>query len=130
MRAGYYAVTLMTADFRKCSRRVNRLVALAFHGAPTIPNAEAAHLDGDKSNNRPHNLRWLAHLDNIQHKYRHGTMPQGATHPMAKLSAADVRSIRAQIARGSSNAVLSVAFGVSIDTIQKIKAGRVWSSLP
>jgi hypothetical protein len=43
---------------------VHRLVCEAFHGAPALPSHHADHLNFDRTDNRPSNLRWLAaHLN-------------------------------------------------------------------
>lgn len=49
---------------RRRNQLVHRLVCEAFHGIPESPTHHADHLDFDKTNNRPGNLRWLAaHLN-------------------------------------------------------------------
>lgn len=51
--------------------KVHRLVALAFHG-PCPPGLETRHLDGNRLNNRPENLRYGTHSENGQDMVRHG----------------------------------------------------------
>lgn len=52
-------------------RRVNRLVAKAFHPNPKrLP--EVNHIDGDKDNNRSDNLEWSTISDNRKHAWRLG----------------------------------------------------------
>ena len=63
--SGYYAVKVLGNDFY-----VHRLVAFAFIGPP--PNAHAwqvHHLDGDPSNNRLDNLRYVTHQQNMMHSH-------------------------------------------------------------
>src|SRR5215510_157625 len=64
----YLSLTLMNPDGEPISRRVNRLVATAWHGPPPFANAEAAHIDGDRVNNRPSNLRWSTPVENYADK--------------------------------------------------------------
>ncbi len=47
------------------SVRLHRVIATAFHGVP--PNIEYVvdHIDTNKQNNRPENLRWVTRLENI-----------------------------------------------------------------
>ncbi|HEY6965850.1 MAG TPA: HNH endonuclease signature motif containing protein [Burkholderiales bacterium] len=67
---------------------VHRLVCLAFHGAPTFENAEAAHRNGIKIDNRPENLRWLTRTENEREKMQHGTyFIRGIKHRKANDSA-------------------------------------------
>lgn len=44
---------------------VHRIVATAFHGAPTSKEYVVDHIDTNKKNNRPENLRWVTRLENI-----------------------------------------------------------------
>jgi len=67
---GYKYVNLFKGDSGK-GKRVNRLVALAFHGQPE-PGHVARHLDGDSSNNSAINLAWGTQADNERDKKRHG----------------------------------------------------------
>ena len=46
------------------SVRVHRIVAMAFHGAPPTPEHVVDHIDTNRQNNRPENLRWLTRLEN------------------------------------------------------------------
>lgn len=48
------------------SVRVHRIVATAFHGEPpTKEHVVVDHIDTNKRNNRPENLRWVTRLDNV-----------------------------------------------------------------
>lgn len=51
---------------------VHRFVCSAFHGEPS-KGLEVAHLDGVCTNNRPENLKWVTHKENISHMVAHGT---------------------------------------------------------
>ena len=44
---------------------VHRIVATAFHGVPPTPKHVVDHIDTNKRNNRPENLRWVTRLENI-----------------------------------------------------------------
>ena len=46
------------------SARVHRIVATAFHGNPPTPEHVVDHIDTNRRNNRPDNLRWLTRLEN------------------------------------------------------------------
>lgn len=45
--------------------RVHRIVATAFHGEPPTKEHVVDHIDTNKRNNRPENLRWVTRLENI-----------------------------------------------------------------
>ena len=44
--------------------RVHRIVAFAFLGVPPTSQHVVDHIDTNRSNNRPDNLRWLTKLEN------------------------------------------------------------------
>ena len=48
-----------------CGVPVHRVVATAFHGAAPTPQHIVDHIDTNRQNNRPENLRWLTKLENI-----------------------------------------------------------------
>jgi len=45
-------------------QRVHRIVAFAFHGEPPTEQHVVDHIDTNRKNNRPDNLRWLTRLEN------------------------------------------------------------------
>jgi HNH endonuclease len=45
--------------------RVHRIVATAFHGKPPTKEHVVDHIDTNKRNNRPENLRWVTRLENV-----------------------------------------------------------------
>lgn len=47
------------------SVRIHRIVATAFHGEPPTKEHVVDHIDTNKQNNRPDNLRWVTRLENI-----------------------------------------------------------------
>jgi hypothetical protein len=46
------------------SVRVHRIVATAFHGVPPTTEHVVDHIDTNRQNNRPENLRWLTRFEN------------------------------------------------------------------
>lgn len=69
---GYYKYFL-SVDGKVREFRAARLVALAFIGPPPTSKHEVAHWDGNRTNNRPTNLRWATRKENIADAFRHGT---------------------------------------------------------
>ena len=54
-----------TGYFEIASVRVHRIVATAFHGVPPTKEHVVDHIDTNRQNNRPENLRWVTKLENI-----------------------------------------------------------------
>ena len=48
-----------------CGERVHRIIATAFHGESPSSQHVVDHIDTNRHNNRPENLRWLTKLENI-----------------------------------------------------------------
>lgn len=47
------------------SERVHRIVATAFHGVAPTKDHVVDHIDTNRQNNRPENLRWVTRLENV-----------------------------------------------------------------
>jgi hypothetical protein len=47
------------------SVRIHRIVAIAFHGKPPTKEHVVDHIDTNRQNNRPENLRWVTRLENV-----------------------------------------------------------------
>ena len=44
---------------------IHRIVATAFHGKPPTEEYVVDHIDTNKQNNRPDNLRWVTRFENV-----------------------------------------------------------------
>lgn len=73
-RYGYHWVTLPGEARRQCRRAIHQLVAEAFI-EPRPDGTEVRHLDGNPGNNRPANLAYGSHGENMRDKREHGTDP-------------------------------------------------------
>lgn len=100
------------------------LVLAAFVG-PRPVGLDACHNDGNRLNNHADNLRWDSRTNNHADKRQHGTQQRGEEVNCAKLTADQVRSIRANV-ETLSIAELAKEFGVSNGTIDAIRRGRTW----
>lgn len=126
---GYPLVNLRMPGVQK-TRPVHRLVAEAFHG-PCPDGMECRHLDGDKLNFRPRNLRWGTRAENTADKIRHGSQVRGERQGGAKMLSVDVRLMRARRrAYGHSFARLGRQFGVSASASADVCNRKTWAHIP
>jgi len=134
---GYLHVTLCHKGSRK-TRTIHSIVCKAFHGPRPTPSHDAAHWDGDKTNNRANNLRWATKAENQADRIRHGTvltgdkhpsrlkpecLRRGERHPMRKLSAADVIAIRTLPIKQVEAAKM---FKIAQSNVSDIRRGIIW----
>lgn len=70
---GYAEVVLCRRGAKKRTVGVHRLMCEAFHGPKPTPKHEGRHLNGKPADNRPENLAWGTHTQNMQDKSLHGT---------------------------------------------------------
>jgi len=128
---GYRYVTLHR-DGRKTNQTVHRLVAMTFSPAP--PGLEVNHKDGDKANNRPENLEWCTHAENMAHALATGLFPKvwnpriGQASHKAKLCDAQVYEIRSRYP-GETIKALAALFDVSQASVSAIVHGKSWQHL-
>lgn len=70
---GYKIVSLYNESRpRARTKKLHRLIALAFLGEPSSPDLLVRHLDGNPLNNVPSNLAWGTVSDNMFDAVRHG----------------------------------------------------------
>ena len=123
LNAGGYAVYRTLVLRCRVTLPAHRIVLEAFHGEPTPSERHASHLNGDRLDDRPSNLRWTSAAGNHEDARQAGRIPLGSRCGHSKLTEGDVRLIRAapgphsQIARN---------FGVSNATVDHIRSGRKW----
>lgn len=130
---GYAQVNLCLSGLTE-HVEVHRLVLLAFVG-PCPDGMEACHFpDRDPANNRLDNLRWDTPAANSADQYTHNPnrgalcSQPGESNPFAKLTASDVRAIRAEYAGGCvTQKELGDRFGVTHSAISKIIRAHNWA---
>ena len=129
---GYMVVAFYYGPGHTRTRLLHRLVLLAFKGEPPTPKHQAAHWDGNKTNNVLTNLRWATSSENNLDKKRHGTFTNprryGEKNHKAKLTVAKVREIRRLHGiEGRSMGSLAREHGVSVQSISAVIARRNWA---
>lgn len=68
---GYRQVYLVDKEGKKHSKRIHRLIAIAFISNPNN-YPQVNHIDGNKLNNVIDNLEWVSNSYNTQHGYDNG----------------------------------------------------------
>lgn len=94
-RGGYLHVGLRLAG-RKITFKVHYLVCVAFNGVRPSGAECVRHLNGDRHDNRPANLRWGTLRENSQDTILHGKQICGFDHPNVHITKAQARAIREQ----------------------------------
>ena len=122
---GYYEVGLCSINQRRHCFKVHRLVALGFIPNPTGAK-EVNHKNGNKLDNAVGNLEWATRISNMQHGYRTGlfSIRSGEQASNAKLTAADVRTIRQLRQNGRTLVSLAAEFKVNYSYLSEIATGR------
>lgn len=105
--------------FERVRYRTHRAILVMTHGLPPSGMADAAHLNGDRTDNRPENLAWQSRATNIRDAMRHGTFWQGFGNA-ARTSFSDHVRIQELAAQGWTRGALARAFGVSMGTIGRL----------
>lgn len=88
------------------------------------------HLDDNPSNNHVSNLAWGTRQQNADDRKKNKGFLKGENAPSSKLKPAQVMEIRRRYAKGEPASALSIEFGVSRNTINRIARGSAWSNLP
>ena len=99
----------------------HRLICSAFHGEPEPRSLQVRHLDGNKENNLPKNLKWGTQAENWNDKRVHGTASVGEKHWNSKFTDEERNHIRWAIEKGlCSQRHAARALGVSQFAIYNI----------
>jgi hypothetical protein len=121
---GYVGVNLCR-DGQRTMTAVHRVVGFAFLGLTA--SMQVNHLNGVKTDNRVENLEVVTSQENIAHACRTGLRDlRGTKNHKARLSAADVLTIRARLANGESQSAIARDYPVKVACIAKIERGTIW----
>jgi len=118
---GYPVVVLSAANGEKRTRRVHRMVALAWLPNPGgLPHIN--HKNCDRTDARVENLEWCTHAENIAYAYR-----VGGRRPALAMPASTVFAIRAALSAGELGRDIAARFDVPRSTVSGIRTGRLYS---
>lgn len=106
---------------------IHRLVLKVFVRLPSKTiREEAAHLNGQRDDNRLENLQWCTCKENNSHKKRHGTYLDGVNVPTAKLTPEKVTLIKYLARLGFYYKEIARVFNVSQPSISRIIKNQRW----
>lgn len=125
---GYPEVTLYVGG-NPLFFRVHQVVCRVFHGERPKGKDEVGHIDGNRSNARADNLRWVTKEENYADRNRHGTHNQGANNGAAKLDPLKVQAVHILSERLPSRKVAAV-LGISKSQVGNILRGEAWADDP
>ncbi len=108
---------------------VHRLSCTQHHGPAPTPNHVAAHSCRNKHCFNPRHLRWATPKENQADRIADGTNLRGTDHPGCVLTESDVRHIRDEVSRGTTQQSLADHYGVSRSTVTAIVGGVTWAWL-
>lgn len=122
---GYHSYRLCKKGVRR-KFRAHRLVYVAFIG-PIPPELQINHINGIKTDNRPENLEVVDARENSNHALRTGLNKcHGENSTAAKLTNADVFTIRSRNDNGESCVAICKDYPVGVNTIRSIVARTSW----
>lgn len=125
---GYTRVCLSLND-RKQKWVVSRLVLTVFVGPPDNVLMEAAHNDGDPSNNSLGNLRWATRKENVDDKITHGTQQIGSKNPAAMQAEDRIRVVKRCLELGITLKNTAYIAGVTKHIAADVSRGRTWAHI-
>jgi HNH endonuclease len=128
---GYPHVKMSIYGYRK----VHQLVCEGWNGTRP-PEAIVRHLDGNRLNNLPENLRWGTVAENAADTRAHGTLngpangmfgKKGILNPNSKLTQKKADEIRKAYAdKEGSQLMLAKQFGIGQTHVSRIIRGQLW----
>jgi hypothetical protein len=128
VRPDGYRTTTANVNGRKKLVWFHKTICEAFHGPKPTPSYHAAHLDGNKLNNKADNLKWKTPAENEKDKERHGTKLFGERANGAKLTRDKVLEIRQAYENGGvSQQRLAERYGVCQRTINMVVRRITWT---
>lgn len=119
-----------------------RIICWLVNGQPPSPDCDVDHINRNKGDDRPENLRWVSRADNLRNwsenasekrKNQFASIPHacGEHIRQAKLTASQVAEIRLIMkTQPVKYSILSKRFGVTRSHIGNILKRRIWAHVP
>ena len=118
LNTGYFVVDLQKNNQRKTCK-VHRLVALAFMPNP-LYKFEVNHKNGNKLDNRLHNLEWVSKSANTRHALLMGLKK-------TKVTPLQVKKVRSFYIQGMNQKLIANLLGITRPQVSHILTSRSWS---
>ena len=127
--SGNYLVVWAYPDDRpSVTRSVHTLILLAFHGPRPTETSTASHLNGDSHDNRPENLIWEEHAENLLRKNDHGTHDRGLNNSRSCLTPETLQRVRDLLNEGNLiQREIAKEVGISRTMVSRIKNGKKYA---
>lgn len=127
-QSGYWMVDLWRDGEKICTKRVSRLVAIAFLGPPKKGEI-VLHGPLGKENNSVSNLSWGTYRQNILDRLRDGTAYSGGRHFKAKFNDSIVREIFDMYIDGYSKRFIGEKFNMTYQNVHAILIAKTWKHI-
>lgn len=127
--SGYLQVSVKTVAGDRVSRMVHKIISECFLKRGFDKSLTTSHKDGNRTNNKPSNLKMETLKKNHARKLQHGTDDRGYKNSRALISSKQLLEIRTMLANGGKHHHIAATFNVSRVFITKINNGYRYKNL-
>ena len=125
-KAGGYQVVNLCKDGNCLIHYTHRLVAEAFLPPPRLGQTQVRHKEGNPLLNSKNDLEWGTPTENSLDRLKHGTMKNGESNGMAKLTIEQVLKMRAEVAGGRERRCVAAENSIPMSTFNAIVRRDRW----
>lgn len=126
MKNGYYIYSLWKHN-KEYKKYIHDLVIEILLKQIKLPGQQCRHLDGNKLNNDPSNLKLGSSQEDANDRIKHNTVIKGSKQWNSKLNELQVRIIKHLLKGGKFfQREIAKIFGVNMKTINDIKRNKTW----
>ncbi|MEO1516018.1 MAG: HNH endonuclease [Bacteroidota bacterium] len=127
---GFRVLNVRLEDNSRDSVMVHRFVAENFIAKPDESHKYVLHINGDKSNNRWTNLRWITHEEWVEHMLNTPKRKASDKNRQWKLNESQVKMIKRMLARGKTkDTTIARKFNISVTHVRRIASGENWGNV-
>jgi predicted XRE-type DNA-binding protein len=126
MKNGYYIYSLWEHN-KEHKKYIHDLVLEILLKQNKLPKQQCRHLDGNKLNNSPLNLKLGSSQEDADDRIKHGKIKRGSKQWKSKLNETQVRIIKHLLKDGKLyQREVAKIFNVNLKTISDIKMNKTW----